>query len=418
MMCGLKMNIKKQSFFNFPRGNKKSEELNQQVIITILIVILAILLIVFMIKACSMFKGKTQQVKLTDLEGEIKETVESLSSKFEAQKNKAFELPQGIDTVCFIDLSKSEFILDTDLANDYPLIRGSLESGDNKNMFLIQNNNVVASLDAGNICFENCDNFYSCVSSQDNILNIWFEGRTGCTQVGVCWDIQGEKDPDFYDNPLFLIQEKTKSNYDPLTDPTDIENWRELLTLVPLTLFNQEGELCADNEETCVFPYSIAYKTNNNALTDNDINNIITDKSKYNSIEKIYIFDLSYQGTNLIIQTKSTADDYFDFWREYSAVVIVDYDNYDSALIASLLAAYTNIPLIFIDDTHQNHINYITGKRVFAVNHDDSFKTNNPNTHTFIKDNCPSYYEISDTSLGANSPLPTFAELYSNIKIN
>ncbi|MBT4367818.1 PKD domain-containing protein [Candidatus Woesearchaeota archaeon] len=77
---------------------------------------------------------------------------------------------------------------------------------------------------------------------------------------------------------------------------------------------------------------------------------------------------------------------YFDFWTAISSVVVIDPDNEDDALLAALFAAYSNSPLLFLDNTNYNGYKPImTGKKIYWVGSLDTnlqnFVISQQNTH-------------------------------------
>ena len=392
----------------FPKG-KKATEINQQLIITILAIIFIVVLLIFAVKSCGLIKEKQRDIILMDLENGIRSLVELLSSKNGAIKHDSFEVPEDIDLVCFTDLDHSDVIMNsTQLTVEYPAINDSLKADSSENVFLIDGKEVVHSFYGGDICFDFYP-FYSCVIVHDNLLDVWFEGRSGCTTLYINWSIfpDNQRNKTKYENsPLFIIREKG----------SDIQNWREILSVVPLTLFRED-------EETVVNNYSVTYKKNDVDLLINDVKKLMIDKYKLN---KTYLFDsniLSTEGTynsvDYEIQSISTnSSEYFDFWNDYSSVILVDRENRLSALIASLLAAYVNTPLIFIDEWNLEDYDdeVIFGRRVFIVTHSEISLEDD--VYDYVRDYALSHYEISDTLLGIEGSVPAFAKLYSDITID
>jgi hypothetical protein len=398
----------KQTFFK----SKKAIEINQQLVIYILAIIFIIVLLIFAVKSCGLIDEKQRNIILNDLKNGIRSLVELLSSKHGAIKHDIFEVPEDINLVCFVDLSHSDIIMNsTDLTRDYPMINDSLNSNTKENVFLINEKEVVHSFYGGDICFDYFP-FYLCVIVHDNLLDVWFEGRSGCTNLYINWSIfpkQKRNLTKYINNPFFLIQEKDIG--------IDIENWRETLSLVPLTLFRED-------EITYVYNYSVAYKKDNVELNQTNIETLMIDE--YNT-NKTYLFNSSLYSTLYVGEKDSRgyeiqpvlikSQEYFEFWIDPSAVILVDYNNKQSALIASLLAAYVNTPLIFINEGDLDYYKeHIFGKRVFIVTHSDI--SLDDTTYDYVKNYALSYDEISDTLLGIEGSVPAFAKLHSNITIN
>ena len=387
---------------------KKAMEINQQLIISILAIVFIITLLTFTVRSCGLIKDKTRDVILTDLENGLRNLIELLSSKDGSLKHEMFEVPEDVNMVCFVDLSHSDIIMNsTQLTIDYPMINDSLKTSNSSNVFLMNEKNVVHSFYGGDICFDYYP-FYSCVIVRDNLLDVWFEGRGGCTTLYINWSIfpDNYKEPSKYtDNPLFLIKEENING--------NIINWREILSIVPLTLFRENDG--SNIKQTYVYNFSVAYKASLD-LTTTDVAILM---NKY-STNKAYLFNhpntISIAGLEYV-NIPTPPSDYLEFWKNPKSLILVDYDNEHSALIASLLAAYVNTPLIFIDENNLADYKYIIdGTRVFIVTHSDISLDNA--TYNYVKDYALSYDEISDTLLGIEGSVEAFAQLYSNMTIS
>jgi hypothetical protein len=395
------------------KQNKKAYEMNQQLIITVLSVIFIILLVLFGINSCSLLKEKSRQLTLLDLEGEIRGAAELLASRYEVIKHHTFLLPEGVDQVCFVDLNHSDVIIEnTSLTRNYPQINHSLVENNNKNMFLLDGKEVVNELNAGNICFDYYP-FYDCRATPNNVLDVWFEGRAGCTTLWINWSMFPDNSKhSLLNNALFLIQE--------INIGEEIDNWKEILSVVPLTLFREKD--VNGVYQTYTFKYTVAYKPSNN-LDFNNINTLLTDAD---SKQKTYVFDTNIDPIGTLcpgctISLRSTTQqDYFDFWSQYYSIILVDTKSESAGLIASLLAGYVNTPLIFIDDTlyHSNEEFYqkkINGKQIFIITSGNTILDND--IFTYVKNYASRYQLISDTLLQSHGEIPAFAELYSEINL-
>jgi len=422
MMCGLKVKmIKKERKKFFPKGKKerkiffkgkKATEINQQLVITILSIIFIIVLLIFAVRSCSLIKEKQRDIILMDLENGIRSLVELLSSKPGAVKQDTFGVPEDVDIVCFVDLDHSDIIMNsTQLTVEYPMINDSLNSNSSENVFLIGEKQVLHSFYGGDICFDYFP-FYSCVIIHDNLLDVWFEGRSGCTTLYINWSIF----PDNYknktkyeDSPLFLIKEED--------DDINVQNWKEILSIVPLTLFREKDE--NQDLQTHIYNFSVAYKKNLELLDTSDVDNLMQEYST----EKTYLFNHQPiipppSGSINYLQIPIPPNQYINFWNDPSSVILVDSGNKHSALIASLLAAYVNTPLIFIDKDNLEYYDdeIIFGRRVFIVTHSEI--SLDDETYDYVRDYSLSHYELSDTLLGIEGSVEAFAKLYSDITID
>ena len=209
----------------------------------------------------------------------------------------------------------------------------------------------------------------------------------------------------YLENPLFLIKE--------IDQGINIDNWREILSIVPLSLFRQRDVNQVYQNYT--YNYSVVYKISGELLT-HEVEELMDEYST----NKAYIFDHSVISPPIDKQLtflSTTSQEYFDFWSDYSSVILVDYDNEQSALIASLLAAYVNAPLIFINEDNLENFDdeVIFGRRVFIVS--SSVVSLDDATYDYVRDYSSFYYEIQDSLLGIEGSVPAFAKLYSDITI-
>jgi hypothetical protein len=384
--------------------NKKASEMNQQLLITVLFIAFAISLIFFAARSCTMIDETYKKVSLADLEADIKSAVTYMSSRHGLVEKFSFKLPQDIDTICMLDLNKSNIILNTTLSYDYPLINDSLYYGNDKNMFLIQEHVVAHQLNVGNLCFDHYP-YYSCINTPSELLYIWFEGKNGCATLYIDWEMFGTntKNENFYQgDPLFIIQDERGVN------DYSITNWREMLSIIPLTLYKQEEETKTKNFNILYEPTGVLNQSQLEYLMDE------------HDTSTTYFYNTTYsEGSTgeYDIQVKSTKTiDYFDAWNEINSIIMVDYNNTEAGLIAALLAAYVNAPLLFIDD---NNLNYykglIVGKKIFVVTHGTVGL--DTKTYEFVQEYASFYSELSDTLLGIEGTVPAFAKLYSEFEI-
>ncbi|RLI99339.1 MAG: hypothetical protein DRP06_03645, partial [Candidatus Aenigmatarchaeota archaeon] len=137
------------------------------------------------------------------------------------------------------------------------------------------------------------------------------------------------------------------------------ENWRDVLTLVPLTTWTskndnwcQGGYGTADN--TCVYS-TLIYHKETNAF---DIDSAIYFMQQYSSSKVTIIGNTPTELDNLLTAAKPLGagltstqitriypTNYLTYWKSYKSIVYVD-DNYELALMASVYASLINAPLI------------------------------------------------------------------------
>jgi|GEM_PF-6126770 len=390
--------------------NKKAFEVNQQLVMAIFSIILIFVFFIFVLKSCSSLSEKQRSVILSDLEADIRAIVDLLSPRLGSVQNHQFEVPAGTEQVCFVDLNHSrEIIENTALALEYPIINQSLAAGNQKNIFLISNYQVTDSLYGGNICFPNYP-FYSCIATRGNILDVWFQGQAGCTTLYINWSMFPEnfRNETLYNNsPLFLIQEQRSGE--------NLTNWRQISAGVPLTIFKQNGT-------RRIYNYSVFYKKE--VINSSNIKTIMDD---YNSTNG-YILNNSVSvpsGYSLELISTTIPNQYLKFWNNPSSLILVDASNVNSAVIASLLAAYVNTPLIFINSSNKvdylsstpsnPQTNLILGKQIFIVTHGPI--SLDESTYESVENWASRVEQISDTSLQTEGSIYAFAKLSSTINL-
>ena len=210
----------------------------------------------------------------------------------------------------------------------------------------------------------------------------------------------------FYNRTLFLLQEKMSSSL----PGANVSNWREISSVVPLSLFIQDSALYK-------YQYTIAYKPVG-SLTFTEIKKIMDNQT----LNTTYLFDTTYSdiysspGYIIIPKSSNNPAEYLGFWENYSSFIFVDKNNRYSALIASLLAAYVNTPIVFIDKTNlDNYKSLIIGKHIFIIAHGP--KDLDSETLSWVRSYASHYYIYSDTLLQSEGTIPAFARLYSNANI-
>lgn len=383
--------------------NKKATQINQTVILSILSIIFLIFLLIFGYKAYKTINDRTNELTILELQNGIASISELLAGKYGTIKQKIFKIPYGVDTICFVDLNHSFEILEkTSLVSNYPMINDSLSAGGQDNMFLIENLRVTDSMNVGDICFDYFP-YYACIATQSNIIELWFEGKGGCTTIFINWSMfpDNEKDFSLYENmPVFIIEEERNEN---------IENWREILAIIPLSLFRQSGKGYRYDFATV---YKLDDDMNSSELQDLMKNEFNTNKSFVFNTSTQFLLDAPY-----IVSVNSTSnEEYFNFWINFTGIIAVDYNNEEAALTAALLAAYVNSPLLFIDENNlDRYKDVILNRELFIVTHGSTVL--DTTTFDYIKSYAKRYQLISDTLLQSSGEVSTFADLHGIINI-
>ena len=108
-----------------------------RVFIYIITVVLVAFILFYGYTAITTFREKANQVSFVQLKNNLQNTIEVLSFDFGSVKVKEFIVPENINIVCFVkDFPNTPTLSGT----KYPIIEDSVNSGVNKNVFLIDKN--------------------------------------------------------------------------------------------------------------------------------------------------------------------------------------------------------------------------------------------------------------------------------------
>lgn len=172
-----------------------------------------------------------------------------------------------------------------------------------------------------------------------------------------------------------------------ISNPTT--NWRNILKLVPVAMWKD-----IDGDQR--IPYFVYHKEVDPIhLSIADFK--LTDLRSNVGANNIHLFtDESIIRNEQDVSLKSPDTDYFSYWKSYEDIVVVDYDNEDDALMASLFAAFINAPIIFINDA--NIADYDTALNELALKHAYIIGTLETATdnHIKLRTDTQTYYTSTD----------------------
>ncbi len=166
---------------------------------------------------------------------------------------------------------------------------------------------------------------------------------------------------EFQDKEVFLISDS---------------DWHDVLTLVPTTIWTNDDmsvtkypTMIYHQESTCVDADSIIdilkrfYHASRITIVTRNQNNIPQDLLA--ELDKLsYKPQIVYENPDALIG---------EYWNSYSDVVIVGYNNYKEALLASTYASLINAPVLFLSNSnYQNNINKIKSKNAIVIGSLDS----------------------------------------------
>ncbi len=328
----------------------KKAQIQSELLKYILVTVVAFLIIVFSIILIRNLSEKKREAELVGFKSDIASSIEVIATRYGSVDREIFEIPEDIELVCFLDLSKREEILETPLVDKYIFMKDSLESEAAQNIFLIANDMLSDTLYDENVCFKSYP-YYQCVETSFGQLDLLLQGLGSCTTI--------------FTNYTAYISDNVRNStiYDKIAnggflakDTEDHENYRDTLQIIPLAFVNNKDFYSP-------YPYLVYYGN----IDDNKIKDILNNKG----LNSVIIFRGKPYG-EYTINGYTVIDDnlnnYFSYWDVIYDVTVVGYNNEDASLIASLFAAFTNTPLIFINnDNLNNYKEFLKGKTVNVI---------------------------------------------------
>jgi len=141
----------------------------------------------------------------------------------------------------------------------------------------------------------------------------------------------------YKDRTVFLVSDK---------------NWRDILSLVPVAIWTN------DDGSVSKHPLLIYHEEESGF----DADSIIYFMQQYAPINKLFVVGKTPQELDNLLITKPELgagltenkitriypSEYLSYWSSAESVVVVDYDNYETGLMASTFASYINAPILFI----------------------------------------------------------------------
>lgn len=168
---------------NIYKFNKNKKSQNQAVFMYLVAAIVIALMIIFAIKIMTKFKEEQRDAVSVELNEKIKAAVEAISTKKGSKQENSFSVPSGAEEVCFVDTSRREDILKSPLLERYLLMKESIESYSNENMFVIKHGRTVLSEYIGDICLDDFP-YYICKKTKNDLLDVLLEGKGDCASIG------------------------------------------------------------------------------------------------------------------------------------------------------------------------------------------------------------------------------------------
>ena len=147
-----------------------------QVFIYVMTIVLVTFILTYGYKAITTFKDKANQVSYIQFKNNMQNTIETLALDYGSVKVKEFIVPDDITIVSFVNTFPEVPRLSN---TGYPIIEDSVNSGVNKNAFLI-GNGVEESFDAGKILI---DEDLLCIPALTGRIKLNMEGKGDHTAI-------------------------------------------------------------------------------------------------------------------------------------------------------------------------------------------------------------------------------------------
>lgn len=134
-----------------------------------LIGVVSIVILIAGYKMINAVRDRACKTELAKFEIDLKNIDKSL--RFGAKELQSYDVPCKIDRIYFFDLNKK---VNPENFKDIPLIKDSLKSGGNNNVFLVSEGGVKRSFHAGNLEIEYP--YYICFIPKFNKISFFIEG--------------------------------------------------------------------------------------------------------------------------------------------------------------------------------------------------------------------------------------------------
>jgi hypothetical protein len=376
---------------------RKKTQIQSKVFMYILAGIVAVLVIFYTFKAIQAFKGEKRRAIMVELEEKLKTAVEIASSKFGSLSVEAFNLPEGTEEVCFVDLENIPAVLETSLVDRFPIIKNSLEGNENVNTFVIINGKVGESLYIGPVCFD--WPYYKCIKTPKNILKAAFEGMGGCTQIKtglIILNITNKKNMEMYANVSVVMI-------------GDNEGWRNLLKVTPIAMWNANP---GGTAAITTYPFLIYHKSANTTVITGDfqLDNLF-EKYGAGDIRHFGALPVELQGLDRNVSEQNFGSDYLSYWDEINDIIVVDYDNEEGALISSLFASYLIAPILFVNEANfgEAEMNLISNRNVYVI---DNL---NQSIEEYIIDYSATSIKYNSTYIREDEAINPYQRMFSSV---
>ncbi len=152
-------------------------------------------------------------------------------------------------------------------------------------------------------------------------------------------------------------------------------NWRSVLSLVPVTIWTYENDSVGKHP---LLVYHVEYQGLSSYF---DADSVIHFMQQYNPSRVTIVGSTPTELDNLLIADKPlgagltsdqiqriSIDDSFSYWNDINEIMVLDYNNYEEGLMASVYASLFNMPILFLSSLNlDRYKNLIDGKDIKIV---------------------------------------------------
>lgn len=160
---------------------KRNGQVQSQVFIFMFILIIVSLTLLFGYKYISKLSQKGEDISLNIFKEDFKKEIKSTSFKFGDVNLVELRLNNKYTEACFVDSNtgKALDLADVNGLEDYTLIYNEIDSGAQKNVYLIINKGEFTGFDAGSI---EAENGFVCIKNS-GVLKLRLEGKGNRTKI-------------------------------------------------------------------------------------------------------------------------------------------------------------------------------------------------------------------------------------------
>ncbi|MFH0979254.1 MAG: hypothetical protein V1837_08220 [Candidatus Woesearchaeota archaeon] len=308
------------------------------------------LLLVFSFKAIEAFRSSQRLATVIEFEEKLKSIVDLLEGDYGSVQQLELRVPDDVDTVCFIDLSKKEALLKSTIVEAYPAIKRSIEQNVQKNTFLLSKTRIRESFYPGNLCLSSP--YYKCIDTSDHYLKILVKGKQNC--VDIIKPLQAIK--------INNIKNMSKYATNPILMIEETAGQSRILQLVPVAIWNNKAGGITS------YPYFVYFQKG--TPTANDFTQLLT---KHPNAGELRFFG---QIPGVLVPgdriKQDSLEGYSGYWDTMVDVVVISSSDTEGALVSSLFASFLVAPMITLDaGNYGMYTNYLKDTRVYIIDKEE-----------------------------------------------